>query len=382
MAGCGPKAREDGRPAGRGKVSALQITTEPVEEVVWERKLQLVGTLNANAAAEVAAEVEGRIDKVLLEVGQTVVTADPLAQIDATSYQGMVNLQTANLRKAEANLDLQARNRQRLEQLKATGSTSANDYDDAVTAFRQSEAEVAAARSSLNAATTSLNRSTVKAPFSGVIVRRRVDVGDFARVGTLLFEVVDDSTLRFRGEVPESESSLLKAGMPLTITVDAFPERAFEGSVTWVNPAANVETRGVEIEAAVPNRGRELKTNFFARAELIVRDESRRVLTVPSDAVVSFAGVRKVFTVDGGKAVPVGLALPRSTGTAASSPANVLSTAAAPRSANVSTWPPSQPLAATPSLPITSKVSSPAVSPANPPSSLPCANSSSTSNPS
>src|SRR6478735_8994242 len=122
----------------------------------WERSVLLVGTLVANQEARISAEVEGSIEKTLVEVGDTVEAGRELAQIDTDSYQGMVNLQTANLAKAQANAENLAENLGRLERLKQTGSVSPTDYDQAVAANKQAQAEVNAAKASLGAASTSL----------------------------------------------------------------------------------------------------------------------------------------------------------------------------------------------------------------------------------
>ncbi len=282
----------------RGGGGPLSVTVAEVRETPWERKIALVGTLLANQEARIAAEVEGSIEKTLVEVGDRVAESAELAQIDTASYQGMVNLQTANHNKAVANAENQRENLERLQQLKKSGSVSPTDFDQAVAAEKQAAAEVAATKAQLGAASTSLRRSLSVAPFSGAISDRLVNAGDFVRIGTVMFHLVDDSVLKFRGEVPEREAARVKTGQIVRLSVDAFPGRTFEGKVTWINPAVNAATRGVAIEARVENPERVLKANFFARAELVV-DSAAPTLVVPVDSVVVFAGVTKVFTLEG-----------------------------------------------------------------------------------
>jgi len=295
LAACSKPAREASRRDAAGAVNVTVVTarTEP-----WERKIFLVGALHANQEARIAAEVEGSIEKTLAEVGDGVKDGAELAQIDTASYQGMVNLQTANLAKAEANAENTAENLARLERLRQTGSVSPTDYDQAVAQNKQAQAEVNAAKASLGAANTALRRSLARAPFDGAITERLVNAGDFVRIGTVMFTIVDDSTLRFRGEVPEREAARIKTGQIVRLAVDAYPGRAFEGRVSWINPAVNAATRGVGIEARVDNAKHELKANFFARGELVV-DEAAPTLVVPIESVLTFAGVNKVFVVEG-----------------------------------------------------------------------------------
>lgn len=274
-----------------------------VREVPWERSITLVGTLLPAQEARIAAEVEGSIEKTLVEVGDHVEKGAPLAQVDTASYQGMVNLQTANHNKAIANAENQRENLERLQRLRQSGSVSPTDFDQAVAAEKQAAAEVAATKAQLGSATTALRRSLAVAPFAGAITERLINTGDFARVGTVMFHLVDDSVLRFRGEVPEREAARVKTGQVVRLSVDAYHGRTFEGRVSWINPAVTPSTRGVGIEARVDNADRALKAHFFARAQIIL-DSAAPALVIPVEAVVVFAGVTKVFVVEGDVAQP------------------------------------------------------------------------------
>lgn len=284
-----------------GKDAAVPVTLAEVKEVPWERTLIIVGALLPNQEARIAAEVEGRIEQALAEVGDVVKQGRELAQIDTASYQGMVNLWTANLAKAQANADMQTDNLERLRQLKKSGAVSPTDFDQAVAAHKQALADVGATKAQLGAANTALRRSLARAPFDGAITERLVHDGDFVRVGTVMFHIVDDSVLKFRGEVPERDAVRVQNGQVMRVQVDAYPGRTFEGKVSWINPAVNPATRAVGIEARIENSERALKANFFARGGLIV-DRGAPALVVPVDAIVSFAGVTKVFVVENGVA--------------------------------------------------------------------------------
>jgi len=288
---------------GNRRSSPVPVTVAPAKSVRWEKRLLLVGTLLPAQEARLSAEVEGRIEKTHVEVGDLVKAGQDLAQIDMASYQGMVNLHTANQNKAEVRAENETTNLQRLEKLRASGAVSSTAYDEAVALQKAALAEVAAAKAQLGAAGTALKRSALRAPFDGSITARLVTEGDFARVGTVILQIVDDSALRFRGEIPERDAARVKTGQPVRVRVDAWPEKTFEGKLTWVNPAVNPETRSVGIEARLENRDRELKAHLFARGE-IVTDAAAETLVVPAESVVSFVGVDKVYVMAGGKAEP------------------------------------------------------------------------------
>jgi len=300
VAGCdrAPAPQGDRRHDGPAAVKVA-----PANAVRWEKRLLLAGTLLPSQEARLAAEVEGRIEKTHVEVGAAVKAGEELAQIDSASYQGMVNLHTANLNKAQVRADNETTNLDRLEKLRESGAVSSTMYDEAASSQKAALAEVAAAKAQLGAATTALKRSVLRAPFDGSITARLVTEGDFARVGTVMFNIVDDSTLRFRGEVPERDASRVKPGQLVRIRVDAWPDRSFEGKINWVNPAVNPETRSVSIEGRVENPDHVLKAHFFARGE-VVTETAAETLVVPADAVVSFVGVDKVYVVADGKAQP------------------------------------------------------------------------------
>ena len=281
----------------------MVVTVSPAKSVQWEKRLLLVGTLLPSQEARLAAEVEGRIEKTLVDVGAAVKAGQDIAQIDSASYQGMVNLNTANMNKAQVRADNETTNLVRLEKLRESGAVSSTAYDEAAASQKAALSEVAAAKAQLGAASTSLKRSTLRAPFDGSITARLVTEGDFARIGTVMFNIVDDTTLRFRGEVPERDASRVKPGQLVRVRVDAWAERSFDGKIAWVNPAVNPETRSVGIEAQLENRDHALKAHFFGRGE-VVTDSAAETLVVPADAVVSFVGVDKVYVVENGKAKP------------------------------------------------------------------------------
>ena len=300
VAGCDRPATPQGE---RVRDLTVAVTVATAKSVQWEKRLLLVGTLLPSQEARLAAEVEGRIEKTLVDVGAAVKEGQELAQIDSASYEGMVNLNTANMNKAQVRADNETTNLVRLARLRESGAVSSTAYDEAAASQKAALAEVAAMKAQLGAASTSLKRSTLRAPFDGSITARLVTEGDFARIGTVMFNIVDDTTLRFRGEVPERDASRVRAGQLVRVRVDAWPERSFDGKITWVNPAVNPETRSVGIEAQLENRDRALKAHFFGRGE-IVTDPAAETLVVPSEAVVSFVGVDKVYVTENGKAKP------------------------------------------------------------------------------
>jgi membrane fusion protein (multidrug efflux system) len=146
-----------------------------------------------------------------------------------------------------------------------------------------------------------VERSRVAAPFEGGISQRVVGRGDYVKIGSPLFEIVNDAILKFIFAVPERNASFVRKGLPVSFSVDNYPGEQFTGSVYLISPSVSTVTRAFNVGALVTNAEFRLKANTFARGFLVLE---RGVPTpvVPLEAVVSFAGVTKVFRVQDNKA--------------------------------------------------------------------------------
>jgi RND family efflux transporter MFP subunit len=139
----------------------------------------------------------------------------------------------------------------------------------------------------------------VYAAFAGVVEQRRTSVGEFLAAGAAVLDIVRIDPLRFRAEVPERDAASVRAGQAVRISVDG--SREYTGRIARLSPTINERNRVLLIEADVPNDG-SLRAGSFARA-VIETGQSVEAATVPSNAIVTFAGLQRVITVQGGKAV-------------------------------------------------------------------------------
>lgn len=262
----------------RISVTLAEARVQPVE-----RTIRFVGTLNAEARAEVATEVDGRLLSVGADLGDTVTAGHTLATIDPSARE-------AKLREAEAVLARAASEERRAQMLREKGIMSQQEYDEL-----SSASSVARARREVLA--IELAHTLIKAPFPGRIAERLVDVGSYVRVGTPLFVLVSDQPLRLRGEVPERFAAELAIGQQIRGTVSAFPDEPVRGTLTRISAAVDPTSRALTVEAEVPNDRGLLRPGFFCEAEILVRQDAEAVV-VPVEAVVDFAGVTRVFVVD------------------------------------------------------------------------------------
>jgi membrane fusion protein (multidrug efflux system) len=270
------------QPTATVAVDALQITIAPVASQPTKRLLKFVGTLFGNEEVTLSSQVEGQLNAIHVDLGDTVVADQVLAEVDDVSARAQLREVEARLAKARAD---EARGRE----LVKSNVISLQEYEAMQTAVTVAEAQ----RDTMN---VQLAHKRVRSPLTGSVVKRLVSVGEYVRPGTPLFDLVADDPLKLRGDVPERFAEELAVGQPVQIKVDAYPNDVFAGTLLRVSPAANAENRSITVEAEVPNPQRRLKAGFFASANIVTRSDDQ-ALVVPETAVITFAGVTKLFVV-------------------------------------------------------------------------------------
>lgn len=277
--------------------STTFVTVVPARMTNWDKTVSIIGTLYPKDDATIAAEVDGTVEKTLVDFGDRVKAGQDLASIDTASYEALAEQSSGNLAKAQASLLNSKQNFTRSEELKRAGIASTSDYDQAKAQFDQAEAEVKAAKGVQGVAQLNLNRSKVKAPFDGAIAQRIVGKGDYVKIAAPLFEIVNDAVLKFIFQVPERYGSLVTKKLPVSFNVDNYPGEVFTGAVYLISPSVTTGSRAFSVGALVTNNNVRLKANTFGRGTLVLQQAVPTVV-VPLEAVVSFAGVTKVFVVE------------------------------------------------------------------------------------
>lgn len=336
--------------------AAVAVTTEPVAVRDVPRAVEAVGSLFPYEEVILSAKVEGRVRRIMREVADRVSPGDPLLEIDPTDYQlsqrqaeralqvelarlGLEKVPPADfdvtklpaVEQAAVRLD---RAKTKLEAIQGVGVTASrdeiNDRTADVQAFQaEYRSQVLLARAVVKTAymrqealamadqqlrdtvvaTPQPTQSTPGAESLGTyaVSQRSVAEGAFVRTGTELFRLVIDQALKLRVPVPERFSADVKVGQGVNVTTAAY-RTPFAGTVTRVAPTIDPVTRTFKVEVLVPNPNRELKPGGFAKASIITQVHSQAV-TVPLEAVVTFAGIVKIFIVEDGKAKEVQVTL-------------------------------------------------------------------------
>ena len=279
----------------------VPVTVVPVESVPLDRSISIIGTLFAKDEATIGAQVEGQVEKTRVDFGDRVTTDQEIALIDTTAYEAQARQSAANVAKVKASALNAEQNLKRVQDLQRDKISSASDLDKAVADSEQARAEVNAAEAADAIAQLNLERSHVRAPFNAAVAERIASAGDYLKIGAPLFRIVNDSVLKFIFQVPERSASFVTKRLPVQFSVDNYPGETFTGSVYLISPSVSTASRAFGVGALVTNTNFRLKANTFARGSLTLE---RAVPTpmIPLEAVVSFAGVTKVFVVEGNTA--------------------------------------------------------------------------------
>ena len=264
-----------------------------------ERALHVVGTLSARDEATVAAQVAGQIEKNHVDFGDRVTAGQELVLIDVTAYEALVRQSAANLARATASAANAAQNLKRIQELQKEKIASISDLEQAVAESGKTQADVKAVGATDAIARLNLERSRVRAPFAGAVAQRLASVGDYVAIGTPILRLIQTDPLRLRLEVPERESVAVRPGQDVRVTVDG-DTNIYTGQIVRIAPAIREADRMLQVEGDVPNPGG-LRAGLFARAQIIV-NPGEEALSIPPNALITFAGIEKVVAIQGGKA--------------------------------------------------------------------------------
>jgi len=337
IAGCGnTEARPPAQPETAAKAVAVSIA--PAEERMLPMGLDVTGALMADAQTDVASEIDGRVTQVLVERGLVVKEGTVLVRMDdrdaisqlreaeATEAQtrerlGMVDgeyfdpLKTSDVRQARAVMDRAEADYQRFKQLLDEGAISRSEHDlrraDFLTAKAQYESTInqvrqlfqtlQAQKARVAMARKALEDTVIRAPFSGQVSEKHVNVGRYAKKGDKLVTLVRVDPLRVELTVPEAAVASIQKGQKVSFTVQTHPDRPFTGTIAYVGPALRTDSRALVVEALVPNAGGLLQPGLFATARIEL-PATRPSVFVPTAAVRTEAGVARVFVTQGDRA--------------------------------------------------------------------------------
>ena len=267
----------------------------------------VTGSIQPERKADLRAEVSAVVLQVLKENGDLVRRGDVLVRLDPTSIRDNLQSAEANVRNATQALDQSERNLQRLKTLRDSGMTSLQALDDAEVRRNAAQSELAASHARAVLARQQLERTTVRAPFDGVVSDRKVSAGDTASVGKELLKVIDPSSMRFAGRVSADKISVVRVGQAVSFRINGYAGQEFRGKVTRVDPSANDVTRQVEVLVSFDEVRQARVAGLFA--EGLIEASSTKAVTLPESVLLRSGDKASVWRVKSNTLSRVDLAL-------------------------------------------------------------------------
>ncbi|HVE78929.1 MAG TPA: efflux RND transporter periplasmic adaptor subunit [Gemmatimonadaceae bacterium] len=270
-----------------GSMPAMAVDVDTARRDAVVDAVRATGRIEAEQAVELRPDEPGRITALLFREGQFVARGTPLVRIDAAMLR-------AQAERATADRDLARQQLERVRRLRAENAASSADLERAEAAARSAAAALAMLE-------LQIQRSTVRAPFAGVVGQRFVSAGDYVTTATRLLTLQTVDPQRAVIEVPERHAVRLRPGQTIEFTVAAQPERTFHAQVDFIDPVVQDASRTIMVKARAPNRDRLLRPGMFIEARLATATRANAVV-VPEDAVQPLRTANVVWVVADGKA--------------------------------------------------------------------------------
>ena len=276
--------------AGDAKAEAAPApTTVGTENIVVAATAELAsgpalsGNLQAAEEATVRAQISGTVLQTLVDEGSRVSQGALLARIDDRTIRDQYLSARSAVTSAQSAAEVAQRNLERNERLSTAGAIAERDLESSRSQNIAAQSQLADAKARLTLQEKQLADAQIRAPFTGIVSRRQVSGGDVVQPGGEMFTVVDPSTMRLEAAVPANQLAAIKIGSPVSFSVSGYPDRAFTGKITRINPIADPTTGQVRVVVSVPNAGNNLVGGLFAEGRVV--KESAEGLVVPVNAV-------------------------------------------------------------------------------------------------
>ena len=246
------------------------VTTIKAQQETWPSTLDVIGTAAAIQGVTVSADLPGTVDKINFESGKAVNAGDVLVELDTRQER-------AQLAAAEADWNLAHVNYGRTEELAKQGVVSRVEYDRATSEQKSTEARVGEIKATIA-------RKTIRAPFSGILGIRQVNLGQYLAAGQAIVPLQSLNPIYVNFGVPQQHTPQVKIGRRLRISSDDLPGLEFSGRVTAVDSVVNETTRNIQVQATLPNSGNKLRPGMFVRVDLALGAD-RQVIALPASAI-------------------------------------------------------------------------------------------------
>lgn len=246
------------------------------------------GTFEPNKETKISADIQGKINAVLVDVGSYVSKGQTLIQLDNSLLK--LQLQTVEVQIEGLEDDVN----------RYTILTEA----DAVQGVQLEKARLGLKSAKVQRATLleQISKTSIKAPFNGIVTAKLNEEGGFAAPGVPLLQITDISTLRFTVNVPENDLVKFQNNQTYKINADVYPDISLSGKVSMIGSKANMGN-SFPIQFQVANtKNLSIKSGMFGKVNLSESEQEQGIL-IPTSAIMEENGIAKVYVIKNGKAV-------------------------------------------------------------------------------
>ena len=259
------------------------VTTAVAALATWPVELTAVGSLEAVQGVTVTGELSGKVVRIAFQPGATVTAGDLLVKQDTTSEE-------AQLRSARASLDLARLNLDRARELLPQKVITQSSFDTVNAEYKQAAAQV-------DAIDATIAKKTIRAPFSGRLGLRQVNLGQNLGDGDPIVSLQAMDPIFVNFQLPQQELARIRQGLPVRLTIDALPGETVTGTITAINPQVDSATRNIRVQATIANRNEHLRPGMFVNVAVTL-PATRDVLAIPETAVLYAPYSDSVFVVE------------------------------------------------------------------------------------
>ena len=279
------------------------------------------GYVVARRQAVVSAKIQGRLAQRNVEEGSFVHEGDIIARLESADYEAQVEVAKAGVQQADANLAEQQRQLRITQSLAKTNVMSQDALDAAMSRVRMADAALSQSKASLAVANANYQNTVIRAPFTGVVVKKMAEVGEsvapippgvnISVSSGAIVALADMATLEVEADVSESNVAKLHNGQPAEVSVEAFPDRNYRAVLRQVIPTADRTKATVTVKVTILDKDKDLKPEMSAKATFLEAakknsasaDVRKAIISVPKDAIATRNGKSVVFEVRGDKRV-------------------------------------------------------------------------------
>ena len=305
--------------SGGKKEEKINFKQEKVATHTLQNSITATGTIEAVTSVTVGTQVSGIVNKLYVDYNSVVKKGQVIAELDKTNLISELNTAKANLASTESNLSYQSANMKRYQILYKKGLVSADEYENALLAYRQAKEQVASSRENVQKAQTNLGYATITSPIDGTVISKSVEEGQTVAASfntPELFTIAKDlKNMQVIANVDEADIGGVAVGNRVSFTVDAYPDDTFEGVVKQVRLEATTTNNVVTYEVVIsaPNADLKLKPGLTANVTIFTKEQAN-ILSVANKAlrftptketvgkdmkIVDCKGKNKVWTLNG-----------------------------------------------------------------------------------